>query len=135
MKIIIPGTPIAKMRHRIAKNHAYDPQERLKKETKDFMRRAVNTVLEAEKTAIAYCVDYKFYFKPAKSLSKAKRLSKLTNVEPCLVRKDLDNLEKFYCDCANEILFNDDHQIVKMSSQKLWDEEERVEMIIEDYNV
>lgn len=142
MKIVLHGTPISKMRPRLGKNVVYDPQTKLKLVVKKWMQMKVDEAIkenakEVSKflSADAFDVSFTFYFKPKNNQSKARIKAKLSNLEPCLVRNDLDNMEKFYCDCANGVLFGDDHQIVKMSSTKLWSEDERVEIIIEPYQV
>lgn len=131
MKIVIKGPPISKMRPRLGKSIVYDPQSLIKETIRNSMMN--QSSLSCFCATNAYSVDFTFYFTPSKSLSKLKRLSKIENREPCLVKNDLDNLEKFYCDCANGILFEDDHQIVEMSSRKLWAEEPRIEMIVRPY--
>jgi Holliday junction resolvase RusA-like endonuclease len=136
MNIVIKGLPISKMRPRLGKSKVYDPQGLLKQAVRTSIRGQVHKTLQDTfnlLSATACRARMVFYFSPSKNLSKAKRKAKLSNLEPCLVRNDLDNLEKFYLDCANGILFEDDHQIVELSSKKLWSEEPRVEMEVLPY--
>ncbi len=136
MKIVIKGLPISKMRPRLGRHTVYDPQDLIKQAVRTSIRGQLNQTIENGYILVstaAYSVDLSFYFKPPKNQSKAKRSAKLSNLEPCLVRNDLDNLEKFYLDCANGILFEDDHQIVELSSKKLWAEDPRVEIQVMPY--
>lgn len=138
MKITIPGTPISNMRPRLGKGMVYDAQSLIKEAVKSSIRRQIQEMPEKASNLLsmpACCVSLVFYFEPAKSSSKAKRSAKLANLEPCLVRKDLDNLEKFYLDCGTGLLYEDDHQVVELSSKKLWSEEARVEMEVLAYTL
>lgn len=133
MNITIKGTPISKMRPRLGKHCTFDPQSLIKMAVTTSIKREMDLKRLEWPLNDAFSVDMTFYFQPNKNLSKAKRNAKLSNSEPCLVRNDLDNLEKFYCDCANGVLYDDDHQIVELSSRKLWSDEPRVEIKIERY--
>lgn len=142
MKIVLYGVPISKMRPRLTKGHVYDPQSKMKNLIKQRMQTLLHDQFEEDVkntpnllSAEAFCVNLIFYFQPSHSLSKVKRHAKLLNIEPCLVRKDLDNLEKFYLDCGNGLLYQDDHQIVKLSSQKLWAEQPRVEIEVKPFSL
>lgn len=142
MKIVLHGPPISKMRPRLGRNVVYDPQTKLKQVVKRWMKLKMTEALnenpkEASNllSASAFDVRLIFYFRPKNNCSKAKLKAMLANLEPCLVKNDLDNLEKFYLDCANGVLIGDDHQVVKLTSCKLWAEEPRVEITIEPYEV
>jgi Holliday junction resolvase RusA-like endonuclease len=140
MQIVILGKPISQMRPRLGKGVVYNPQSLMKKMVSLEMTRQVCELCDGMPEKLhqfmsvgSFEVKMTFYFKPAKSVSKSKRRAMLKNEVPCLVKQDLDNLEKFYCDCANNVLFEDDHQIVKMQSQKLWSEHERVMIEVKHY--
>ena len=79
-------------------------------------------------------ISIKFYFKPAESLTKKKRLV-------CLEEKwcdnhglgDLDNLIKSVLDGLNKIAYKDDSQIVKFGEMtKEYAEEDKVEITIKE---
>lgn len=61
-----------------------------------------------------------------------KAWSKKTRLRPPphTKRPDVDNLVKWICDCANEILWCDDAQVTACYSQKLYDEEPKTVMEI-----
>jgi len=131
MKISLKGTPIAKARHRLSNGRIYDPQATLKYQIKKLLFQALKSKNEEFcPTAKSFSLAFTFLFTPPKSDAVAKRNAKLWQLEPCLVSKDLDNLEKFYCDCANEILFKDDHLVIKMASKKLWAKKAQTEIEI-----
>ena len=140
MKIVINGPPLSKMRPRLGKNIVFDPQTAIKKtvskaielQLRDSFNECPEKALNLS-SAGSFKVDFTFYFNPPANDSKARRNAKLANEIPCIVKNDLDNLEKFYCDCANGILYKDDHLIVEMSSKKLWGMP-RVEMEITPYD-
>jgi Holliday junction resolvase RusA-like endonuclease len=142
MQIVIPGKPISQMRPRLSKGVVYNPQAMMKRLVSLEMTRQVCRIHQGDPQKLhsfhsvgSFEVQMTFYFKPAKSVSKSKRKAMLRNEIPCLVKQDLDNMEKFYCDCANNVLFEDDHQIVKMKSQKLWSESERVLIQVKPYEI
>jgi len=155
MKIVIPGTPIAKKRHKCGcrgnKPFAYDPQlkqemEAVKWEMLSAFDNAINSknkeiVVEASNLTVAksFEVTYDFLFPVKKSETKVKRMAKLAGLQPHNIKPDLDNLEKFYTDCATGIFWTDDCQITVMSSKKSYDDNPRTEMEIigikpRDYN-
>lgn len=54
--------------------------------------------------------------------SKAKRLQMLNGLIHHLKRPDLDNLDKFLCDCLKTIVFDDDSQVVEKHVTKIYSE-------------
>lgn len=125
--MIIPGVPIAKQRarHRSCGNfvQTYDPQEKEKKIVKNFFKSS-----PAIKEADAYGVTFKFVMPYPKSFSeKQKNLHKWGLYDaPC--NKDLDNLVKFYLDCANEVLFSDDRKIISIEALKTYSDDPKMMM-------
>ncbi len=145
MKITIPGVPLAKARHRsflLGKHiRTYDAQSKEKDSVRWLMVKALQdafnsedrgSVLDASNLAFAgpISVEFVFYmpFPKSKSVSLTNRF--LWGLEIPDVKPDLDNMEKFGCDCANGILFQDDKQIVELKSKKLYSLIPRTEIII-----
>lgn len=123
MRIIIPGDPIPKARARVTrKGFAYDPQSREKEKTRKFLSYSVKEFYkksenrqEGHKLAHgeAFNVDWCFYLPIPKSFNQIKKNACKWGFVEHTTKPDRSNLEKFYEDCANGILWHDDSQITK----------------------
>lgn len=129
MRFVFNHTPIAKMRHRHLRNgRTYDPQEKEKNSVKKIMQTLVNQALngsnderlEAAEIGTADCLHANFVFELPipKSDNASIRNLKMWNIIQPSIKPDLDNLEKFYLDCANEIIFKDDRSIITCVKKK-----------------
>lgn len=114
----IPGVPIAKKRPRFARRGkfvtTYNPQE---SEEGKFMCLMQNQANGHHPIPAGVPVEVVIYFimpYPA-SMSKKKRLSAAHTKKP-----DVDNLLKFFKDCANGILWHDDSQVIHVDACKLY---------------
>src|ERR1044072_1553571 len=145
MKVVLLGKPIAKMRARYAKRGdfvvTYDPQEDAKNSVKmrfqEALRKALDSEIKSESMdassivlAKAYEVHFYFYLPINESDSKPVRNGKLWGFELPTGKPDYDNLEKFYLDCANGILWRDDCMIIDGHAHKRYDEVPRMEVTI-----
>lgn len=139
MIIEIEGMPIAKARHRHYLRHgciiAYDPQEDAKNATRFLIQRKFRQALDSDDRKIVveasnltrsseFDVEIDFYLPIAKSSSEPERNRFLWIGRPN-VKPDVDNLAKFYLDCANGILWTDDKQIVSLKSKKYYSDKPR----------
>ncbi len=130
----IPGIPTPKLRARISRRKGYitmyDPQEPQKKLTKFFISNFVkiNHLCTLMGGIEAH---FTFYFPPS-YISMKDEKEKLWNETYHVQKPDVDNLIKFYLDCANEILFGDDTQIVKCYGEKKYSSNPRVEIKLEE---
>lgn len=134
LSITIDGCPIAKMRHRYAMRQghlqSYDPQA----ETKEQVRNAMSVLLHKairhadpkiakDASNLAYSESFEvglyFYLPTPKSSSCAKR-NALAWVGTPTGKPDLDNLAKFYLDCANGIFWGDDAKITSLTATKCY---------------
>jgi Holliday junction resolvase RusA-like endonuclease len=146
MKIVLPGIPIAKERHRCGcangRPYAYDPQagremngvrrEILKQWNKAFDSPKTQIAMEAISVtkAESLIVTLVFTF-PSNDRSMAPHQNaKLWGCVAHIHKPDLDNLEKFYLDCGTGILWKDDCQITQLSSKKLYGIEPKTEITI-----
>ena len=122
MKIEIIGNPIAQTRARIFKNRFYDPQYKVKKNFRDAVLDQL-TKIDYDFSHIHEPVKLKldFIFSMPKSWSKKKREKK--NQMPHTNQIDIDNLQKFFFDTCNELLWLDDRQIWNVHATKTWGEE------------
>jgi len=120
------GKPVAKQRHRMAGNIAYDPQSKIKNALKfEFAKQHrdqgyLNALQGAIRAKVDVCCQI------PKSWSKKRQLESLGRY--VITRPDLDNYEKFYFDVLNGIAYKDDSQIVSIFSQKRYSYIEGVEI-------
>ena len=142
---MILGKPIPKARPRHARRGkyvvTYDPQkddkEAVKAKMLHFLVGALNSqdkqiVMEASELSRgrAFAFSSKFYLPVPDKATATQKNRMLWGIELPNVKPDFDNLEKFYLDCANEILFPDDRLIVEAQSFKYYSENPSVELII-----
>ncbi len=141
MRFQIDSDPIAKARPRFSyrggHTSTYDPQKAEKEAVKlELMSQFKNALNSCDKQyqmqasslsrGVAFKVKMCFHIKVPNSLSEPERNSKLWGLEECIVKPDLDNLEKFYLDCCSNILFADDKQVFSLSSTKKYSVKPRV---------
>ena len=50
--------------------------------------------------------------------------------QPCTTKPDLDNTIKFYCDVLNNLAYEDDAQITRLISEKIYSDKPGIEMLI-----
>lgn len=116
MKYIIHGQPIPLQRPRFVNGHIWDCQSGEKMAIGTNLRfQHKSDFLEGP-----LHVDLKFFMKHA-------RKQGWHNARP-----DIDNLIKFYLDVMNAIIYSDDSQVVKITSEKVYDKEPRTEITIEE---
>jgi Holliday junction resolvase RusA-like endonuclease len=145
MKIVIPGNPIAKARHRDGikrgKRIKYDPQQIEKQKVIKYLKWYIQSYFETgdkEKlkegrelaTAKGFELHVIFYLPIAENDSNASRNAKLWGLTPHTQKPDGSNLLKFYEDAANDVLYKDDCQLVVTSAKKKWSEYPRTELNI-----
>ena len=125
--ITIPGDPVAQQRPRFSRRlgRAFNPQADVDNcitwhiASQWGGREPLDGPVE---------LDITFHMKLPASTSKKKRAS--LQGQPCLKKKDLDNLIKKYLDCANGILFHDDGQVWSITARKVWDVEGKTVVVI-----
>lgn len=145
MKIVIPGDPIAKQRHRHVKRGSlvvtYDPQKDIMEEIKkliiyemDQIIHGENKIIAIEASNIAFADTFElemwFYMPIPNSDSTRKRNEKLWGFQFHNVKPDYDNLAKIYGDCMNGIVWNDDAQVVHAICHKEYSLNPRVEITV-----
>lgn len=73
------------------------------------------------------------YFGISKNANKKEKSQMIENsISPCK-KPDIDNIAKIILDSLNKLAFNDDNQITKLSVEKVYSEEEKVYIKIEQY--
>lgn len=73
------------------------------------------------------------YFKIPKAATKKDRLLIEEGILSPTKKPDIDNIVKTVLDSLNKMAFNDDNQITKLEVEKLYGEEEKVYVKIEEY--
>lgn len=76
-------------------------------------------------------VTIKAYFGIPKNTSKKQKEEMLNNNISPVKKPDIDNIAKIILDALNRLAFNDDNQIIKLSIEKVYSEEEKVYVKIE----
>lgn len=142
MKLTIPGNPIAKKRAKHAKRGnltiTYDPQQKEKLDVKAKLCALLDTYYspneEVKKISEAHYLKVCFTFCLPIPASDSKNIQseKLWGFQFPATKPDIDNLEKFYLDCANGILWSDDRKVVELSSKKIYGKQTYVKIEIEE---
>lgn len=79
------------------------------------------------------CVNIKAYFKvPKTTTKKDKALIEEGKLSPTK-KPDIDNVVKIVLDALNKMAFKDDNQITKLQVEKLYGEEEKIYIKIEEF--
>ena len=78
-------------------------------------------------------VDIKAIFNIPKTTKKQDREKMLENAISPTKKPDIDNIVKIILDAMNKFAFKDDTQITKLSVEKMYGEEEKVIINIEEY--
>lgn len=145
MRFTISGVPIAKARPRFSTRgsftRAYDIQEKEKNAVISDVKQIVRQALDSENKQMAidasdlasaefFDVTLVFHQPVPKSCTTAERNAKLWGLEKCTSKPDLDNMQKFYLDCFNEQLYEDDRMVIKMQTAKSYTRNPRIEVNI-----
>ncbi len=123
---IIYGNPIPKARHGNNKGRTYDPQSKIKESVAWNLKYQHGQVFPM-KGPLRMVIT--FFMPIPQSFSKIKQET-LVNT-PHYKKPDTSNLEKFYEDCGNGILYYDDAQISQILSTKIYSRKPRTEITIE----
>ena len=73
------------------------------------------------------------YFKIPKGTNKKNEELMLNGIISPTKKPDIDNIEKIVLDAMNSLAFKDDNQITKLEIEKVYSEEEKVYVKIEEY--
>ena len=73
------------------------------------------------------------YFKIPKGTNKKNEKLMLNGIISPTKKPDIDNIEKIVLDAMNTLAFKDDNQITKLEIEKVYSEEEKVYVKIEEY--
>ena len=125
MIIIIPGRPVAKARPRFARRGkfvvTYNDQQT---EEGKVLWHIQQQWLRPPMTGVVI-VDLCFHMpRPKGHFGTGKNAGIVRGSAPAfpIVKPDIDNLIKFYLDCMNGVVFEDDRQIIRCHASKLYSE-------------
>ena len=130
-KFTIPGKPVPQKRHRMGRGFSYDPSAPDKKRVRTeiiFQNRKKNI----HKGDVSMFIT--FHMQRPKShyrTGKFKEFLKKGSPYKHTSKPDIDNLIKFIMDCCSGILYKDDNQVVNITANKQYaDNETRTEFYI-----
>lgn len=136
VRFTIPGKPVGKARPRVFQNkntgktQAVTPQgtlsyENLIKWIYTNTQGATKLEGEIEANIIAY------YPIPKSMSKKDRKLIEEGKLRP-KIKPDIDNVSKCVLDAINGIAYKDDSQVVKLVTEKRYDDNTRVEVVLEE---
>ena len=131
MKLTIQGKVQAKQRVRLGRYSRYTPEQT--KNYENWVKLSfINQYPSFKPLENELAVSIKAYFEIPKSASKKKREQMLKgNIRPT-IKPDLDNIAKSVLDALNGLAYLDDKQIVFLEVEKFYDENPRVELMVEE---
>lgn len=128
VRIVIPGVPKGKGRHRFGNGHAYTPKETADYEqsVKYIYRNCGGIYFETEPLSVEITAGYAI----PKNTSKRK-MEKMISGDILPTKKpDADNIAKIICDSLNGVAYKDDKQIVNIRISKVYMQEPRTIVMI-----
>ena len=129
VKFCVLGSPQSKQRPRasVINGHArmYTPKDTVNYE--NLVRYTYQSEV-GKKLDGAISAEIKAYFPIPKSISKKKHDLMASEEFPCLCSKDCDNVAKICLDSINKIAYDDDRQIYKLTVEKWYSDNPRVEI-------
>ncbi len=133
VKFEIPGKPTGKGRPRFTRNgkpYTPDATAAFENLVKLYYKSHTHGVkLNGEIKACITAV-----FPVPKSDSKKKRAQKLEGTIRPTVKPDCDNIAKIVLDALNHIAYDDDSQVVSLELQKIYGEEPKTIVTLEELN-
>lgn len=141
MQITIEENPIPKLRARFCRIggnvKTYDSQSKQVANTKNKMIQILNNICNHDnkklllevyklKDDVALNINILFYLPIPKSFTIRDQNLCLWGVKSVISKPDIDNLAKYYLDCMNGLLFQDDKQIISLKCLKKYSNKPRV---------
>lgn len=126
MEFTIPGAPIGKARPVITKNGAFTPKKTASYEN------LVKLAYPGGITENAVEVSIRAFYQVPKSKSKSQRERMLAGGVWPMKKPDCDNIAKVILDALNGIAYLDDRQVVRLSVEKRYSANPRVEVCLRE---
>lgn len=79
-------------------------------------------------------IDVSYHMPMPSGTSKVRRLQMLNGRIHHIKKPDVDNLNKFLCDALKKIVFEDDSQVVEICARKLYGENGKTIIRVEEVN-
>ena len=79
------------------------------------------------------CVTIKAFIGVPKSVSKKEKVEMLAGGISPTKKPDIDNIAKIVLDALNKLAFKDDNQVTKLYLEKMYAEEEKLYVRVENY--
>lgn len=114
--------PIPWAAARVTSRGAYNPKDK----QKSLTRLLIRSKYQGSPIPGYVVLEFAFYFPLPNSIPVSKRSKYLENIQILPTQCDCTNLQKFYEDCIKNILITDDRNVAKISSQKLYAENEKI---------
>lgn len=132
----IPGKPQPKERPRVTRSgYSFTPQKtkdyeaKVREEAKKSKLLPQSPIKQTPLKMILWC-----YMGIPKSWSKKKTALAMNGTLKPYTRPDIDNLGKIVMDALNGVAYEDDSQIVQLVINKVYSDEPRVEVLIDEMN-
>jgi Holliday junction resolvase RusA-like endonuclease len=124
MRIVIEGKPIPKKNTLFGNKRGYNSQKKLM----DGIRMVIKSQYKGELLTGAVKLDVIYYMPIPKDTSKKKRKALKWHIK----RPDEDNMTKLIKDCMSGIVYKDDSQVADARYRKIYSDNPRTEIIIEE---
>lgn len=137
VSIIIPGEPISQGRMRFVARRGgipivFDPNSKEKSQ----LKRQFEYALKKDHPNYTYpqnpIVTFLFFMPIPQSLNKSEKEKASKGYLRQQKKPDIDNLIKFYLDCMNEIVIDDDRKVALGSAFKVYHTNPRTQIVIKE---
>ncbi len=113
----IDGPPVSWRAHAGFGRRSYNPRF---KEKADVQRQIKAIYRDKDPIDQAVRVVFEFYMQIPRSATKSMHAKMLSGQIPHTRKPDIDNLNKFLCDCLKGIVIEDDNQVVEIVAKKMY---------------
>jgi Holliday junction resolvase RusA-like endonuclease len=125
IKFFLEGTPHYQKRHRMGRGRTYDPSSSDKKNVEWLIKSQCKQII-FHKDAPLF-VQITAGYEPPKSWAKKRKALSIGAYK--LTKPDADNIAKFYLDCMNGLVYEDDNQVASLHVEKVYAETAFIEII------
>lgn len=129
IKLTIPGRPIGKGRAKVYGKHGVTPERTVLYE--NLIKMVFQESGQSKMNGFLHMEVKAYYPIPLGKSKKNRELMEKGVIRPA-VKPDLDNVAKAIMDALNGLAYSDDKNIVELQLSKYYDNNERVEIVIED---
>ena len=131
VSFIIPQKPAGKERPRLANGVVYTPAKT--KAYENFIKGCyIEQCGDVSFGNRSISLDIKAYVPPITKFRKKERVDALLGLIKPTAKPDADNILKAVLDALNELAYDDDRYIYKVSVERIYSEEPRTEVTISD---